>query len=294
MILALIQAIIDGLLMGGVYATIAVGLSLSFGVMRIINWAQGEFLMVAMYIAFLLVNSTGADPYLTLFVPALVMFVIGFFLQKFIFNRMLDKDKSREPISILLFTAGLGIVLTNVALIIFGGLPISAITSYVGKAIYLGGLVISVPRLISFVIALVLTLALNFVLQGTELGRAIRATSQNREISQLMGINHKLVYCVTFGIGLALLGASASLLVPFYSVSPTMGSNFGFKSFIIVVLGGKGSIAGCLLGGVIIGLIEKIGALYWSDANAQILVFVLFVVILLFKPNGLLSTDKDA
>lgn len=294
MVLALIQAIIDGLLMGGVYATIAVGLSLSFGVMRIINWAQGEFLMIAMYVAFLLVRSTGADPYLTLWVPALFMFVIGYLLQKIIFNRMLDKDKSREPLSVLLFTAGMGIALSSGALIIFGGLPISAVTRYVCKAISVGGLIISVPRLISFIIALILTLLLNFILQKTEIGRAIRATSQNREVAQLMGINHKTIYCLAFAIGLALLGASASLLVPFYAVSPTMGSNFGFKSFIIVILGGKGSITGCLLGGLIIGLIEKIGALYWSDAYAQLLVFVLFVVILLFKPNGLLSTDRDA
>ncbi len=292
--LGLLQAGCDGLLMGGVYASIAVGLSLSFGVMRIINWAQGEFLMVAMYVAFLFVNGTGWDPYLSLFVPAAFMGVLGYLLQKFVFNNMLDKEKSREPLSILLFTAGMGILLVNVAQMLFGSLPISSITKYASKGIHIGSLIISLPRLISFCIAVVLTIALNFFIQKTETGRAIRATSQNREVAQLMGIDHKRIYCLTFALGAALLGASAALLVPFYAVSPTMGGSFGFKSFIIVILGGKGSILGCLIGGIIIGLIEKIGGLYWSDAYAQILVFALFIVILLFKPNGLLSTDKDA
>jgi branched-chain amino acid transport system permease protein len=291
MVQAILQAIVDGLLNGGVYATIAVGLSLAFGVMRVVNWAHGDFLMLGMYVVFLLVRATGIDPYITLAVSGSILFFIGYLLQKIIFNRLLDKDKSREPLSVLLFTCGLGMVLANGALIVFGKNPIAAQTRYMGQSLKLGWLIVSLPRLISFLIALVLTGALFFFISKSETGRAMRATSQNREVAQLMGIDHKAIYCLAFAIGLGLVGISGSLLIPYLSVSTAIGTTFGFKSFVIVVLGGKGSIEGALAGGIVVGLIEKLGGLFWNDAYAQLMVFILFVVILLFKPTGLLSKD---
>lgn len=287
------QTLIDGILVGGVYSTIAIGLSLAFGLMRILNWAHGEFLMAAMYIAFMAVIHLGVDPYLSLLITAPIMFLVGFLLQKMIFNRMLDKDPSREPLSILLFTSGLAIFLSNMAQVVFTSRSIAVNTRYTSTTIKLGEIIVSRPKLISFAIAMAVTLALYIVIQRTEFGRALRATAQNRQVAQLMGINHKLIYALAFGIGLAITGLSGSLLVPNSSVFPTVGNTYGNKCFIIVVLGGKGSIPGCLLGGILIGMIEKFGALLWTEAYAQVVVFVLFILILLFKPSGLLGKETS-
>ena len=286
------QTLIDGILVGGVYSTIAIGLSLAFGLMRIMNWAHGEFLMVAMYIAFETVIQFGIDPYLSLLITAPIMFLIGFFLQKVIFNRMLDKDSSREPLSILLFTAGLGIFLSNISQVIFTSKSIAVNTKYTSTTIKLGSIIISKPKLISFVIAMIVTLLLYIIIQRPEFGRALRATAQNRQVAQLMGINHKMIYALAFGIGLAITGLSGSLLVPNASVYPTVGNTYSNKCFIIVVLGGKGSIPGCLIGGILIGLIEKFGALFWTEAYAQVVVFALFILTLLFRPSGLMGKES--
>ena len=151
---------------------------------------------------------------------------------------------------------------------------------------------ISVPKLISFVIALLCTLLLYLFLQKSEMGRAIRATAQNRQVATLMGINQKKIYNIAFGISIALVGVSGALLLPYYTVSYSIGTTFSFKSFIIVVLGGKGSVLGALLGGLIVGVIEKIGGQMFSDTYAQMAVFVVFVLVLLFKPNGLLGEKE--
>ncbi|MCQ5129874.1 branched-chain amino acid ABC transporter permease [Butyricicoccus faecihominis] len=289
----LLQSLIDGLLLGGVYATIAAGLSLAFGVMRIVNWAHGEFLMVAMYVANVLVTSTGVDPYLSILITGPVFFIVGYVLQKGLFNRLLQREKAREPMSVMMFTIGLAMVLTNGALLLFSANTRITPTIYQGKSIVLGEMMISIPRFISFMIALVITTGLYFFLMKTETGRALRASSQDRSSATLMGINEKKIYSIAFGISLGLVGVSASLLIPFFSVYPTVSLVFGFKAFVIVVMGGKGSIPGALLGGLIVGLTEKVGGLFFSDAYAQIILFLLFVVILLCKPSGLLGKEKS-
>ena len=287
-----LQALIDGLLIGGVYATIAVGLSLAFGVMRIINWAQGELLMVSMYISYYILNLTGLDPYIVMFIVFILMFGLGYLLQSTVISNLLAKETAREPLSVLLFTAGLGIFLTNLMLSIAGATPLTASTAYSGRVLEAGDIFISVPKLISFGIAFVSTVALYIVLKKTEIGRAIRATSQNRNVATLMGINQKRIYNLAFGISIGLVGLSGALLVPFYSISTTVGATFSFKAFIIVVLGGKGSVLGALCGGLLVGIIEKIGGVIWSDTYAQMLVFFIFIVVLMFRPNGLLG-EKD-
>lgn len=294
MSLLLMQGILDGILIGGVYATIAVGLSLAFGVMRIVNFAHGEFLMAAMYLAFLLVIDLGVDPYLTILITAPVMFLVGYLLQRGIFNRMLDRAAVGETNSILIFTAGLSMFLSNMATVIFGSNIMAAETRYTSTSFQMGGLVVSIPRLISFVIALLFTVVLYVIIQRTEYGRALRATSQNRKVAELMGINYKKIYAVAFGLGLALVGVSASLLAPNASVSPTIGDTYGIKCFIIVVLGGMGSIPGALLGGLILGVIERVGGVFLTDAYAQLIEFVLFVLVLLFRPAGLFGRETNA
>lgn len=287
-----LQSLIDGLLIGGVYATIAVGLSLAFGVMRIINWAQGELLMISMYVSYAIFSSLGLDPYIIVIITAVIMFGVGYLLQNAVISNILARESAREPVSVLLFTAGLGMFLSNGVLAIVGSAPVSVITKYSGKMLVIHDIFISVPKLISFVIALLCTLLLYVFLQKSEMGRAIRATSQNRQVATLMGINQKKVYNIAFGISIALVGVSGALLLPYYTVSYSIGSTFSFKSFIIVVLGGKGSVLGALLGGLIVGVIEKIGGQMFSDTYAQMAVFVVFVLVLLFKPNGLLGEKE--
>ena len=286
------QGLLDGILIGGVYATIAVGLSLAYGVMRIVNFAHGEFLMVAMYLAFILVSNLGMDPYLSMIVTGITMFIVGYLLQRGIFNRMLDRSTEVEPLSILIFTAGLSMFLSNMATVIFGSNIQAAITRYTSASFALGNIIVSLPRLISFVIALAVTIILYIVIQKSEYGRALRATSQNRRVAELMGIDYKKVYAVAFGLGLALIGISASLLIPNSSVSPTTGDTYGIKCFIIVVLGGMGSIPGALVGGLVLGVIEKVGGVFLNDSYAQLIEFVLFVLMLLFKPNGLFGRTE--
>lgn len=287
-----LQSLIDGLLIGGVYATIAVGLSLAFGVMRIINWAQGELLMISMFISYAIFTKLGIDPYLIMFLTSAIMFAVGYLLQNTIISNILARETAREPVSVLLFTAGLGMFLSNGVLALVGSNPVSVITRYSGKMIQIGEIYISLPKLISFVIALICTLALYFFLQRSEMGRAIRATAQNRQIATLMGIDQKKIYNIAFGISIALVGLSGSLLLPYYTVSYSIGATFSFKSFVIVVLGGKGSVVGALVGGLIVGIIEKFGGLIFSDTYAQMGVFIIFVLVLLFKPNGLMGEKE--
>ena len=287
------QALIDGLLLGGVYATVAVGLSLCFGVMRIVNWAHGALLMMAMYITYYLVTLAGVNVYLCCIITGVVMFFVGYLLQKFLFYKLIVREKDREPVNVLLFTSGLGTALTAVALIMFGGFALQAQTPYTGKSFRMGEFIVSQTKLISFVIAIAATFALYFFQKKTETGRAMTATSQNRVVARLMGINEENIYCLAMGISQAMVGIAASLLISFYPVSNSVGVLFSFKSFIIVVLGGKGSIMGCLLGGLVVGCIEKVFGTMFNDSMSQIILFVLFVLILLFRPSGILGKEKE-
>ena len=291
MITMYIQTLIDGVLIGGVYAIIGLGLSLAYGVMGVVNWAHGANLMMSLYMAYYLTKA-GMDPYLTIPICVLAMAALGFVLQKFIFNPMLRAGPN-GAINILLLTAGLDMAASAAANMIFSGETFFAQTAYTGKTLKFLGLYISIPKLISFTIALVVAIALYFIIQRTEMGRAIRATSFDRTTSQIMGINSELVFCTAFAISLGLVGLSGSLLTPFYSVYPYVGAVFSFKSFIIVVVGGKGNIAGAIIGGIAIGIIERMGSLIWSESVAQIFTFLMFIIILLVKPDGLLSKRKS-
>lgn len=286
------QALIDGILIGGVYAVIAVGLSLAFGVMRIVNWAHGELLMLSIYFSYFVFTATGLDPYILMFVTAAVMALFGYILQKFVISNMLAREKEIEPISVLLFTSGLGVFLSNLALVVFKGNPKTATTIYTAKSMNIAGLYVSIPKSISFVIAMVCTVGLYLFLQKSETGRAIRAASQNRGVVVLMGVNLKKLFNIAFAISVGLVGVAGSLLLPYSSVQPTTGSTYSFKSFVIIVLGGQGSVIGALISGILVGVIEKLGTLYFSDTTAQTAVFVVFVIVLLFRPNGLFGGKK--
>lgn len=287
-----IQALIDGILLGGVYGTVALGLSLCYGVMGIINWAHGECLMVAMFLSYVMIQKFGMDPYVTIIFNAAIMFVIGYLMQKFLFSNLLKKESSsREPTSILLSTAGLGMILWNVATMIFGSNTNVAQTKYLGRTAWFfdDALMVSIPRLLSFVLAIIVTVALYYLLEKTEGGRAIRAVSQNREIAGLMGINVDRVFCIAFAISLALVGIAGSLLIPNFAVYPKVGAVYAIKAFVIIVLGGQGNIRGTLLGGLIVGIVERITAIFFTESYALVAVFALFIAVLLVKPDGLVS-----
>ena len=287
-----IQALIDGLMIGGVYAMAAVGLSLAFGVMRIINWAHGQILMVGMTIAYVLISKSSMNPFVLAFVAGIFLFIFGYALQKLIFNHMLAKDTAREPQSVMTFTLGLGMVLTNLVQILMGATPMMAKHAFSGKTILLDNYyIISITKLVSFLTAVLLCGALYVFLQKSETGRAIRSISQNRFTARLMGIDVENIYCISFGVALGLTGVAGGLLSTFMATYPTVGDVFSFRAFVIVVLGGKGSVAGALVGGLLIGIIEKVGGLFMTDSYAQLITFLIFIGFLLFKPSGMFGKE---
>lgn len=285
--LVLFQALIDGFLIGGVYAISGMGLSLAYGVMGVVNWAHGQSLMVSMFISFLLTKYAGFDPYITAFVSIAVLGAFGFFLQSTVYNRFLS-NRAVAWRDILLFTAGLGTVLTATFNMIFGAEVKSVQTVYSGM-FQVGEMMISKPKLISFILAIVICMALYFVLQKTDMGRSLRATAQDRNTAQLMGINANRVYSICFAISMGLIAISGALLIPFYSVSPYVGASFSLKAFIIVAVGGKGNIPGTMLAGIMIGVIEKLVGVFLGDNIAQVFIYLLFIVFLLVRPNGILA-----
>lgn len=282
-----LQALINGIMMGGVYATIAVGLSLAFGVMGVVNWAHGDLMMLAMYIAYVFVSRFNMDPYLTMIVVIPIMFILGVLLQKFVFNRLL-----KEPKSIIMWTTGLELIIGAVLLMVFSANTIMVQSSYSSATFSIADIIFVKSRFISFVIAVGCTLLLYFFLMKTETGRALRATAQNREVATLMGINQEKIFNLAQGIAMGLVAIAAALLIPYYPISTTIGITFGTKCFLIVVLGGKGNVLGALVGGLLIGVIEAVAGQYASMAYAQIIVFLLFVAVLLFKPSGILNKGK--
>ena len=204
-------------------------------------------------------------------------------------SSMLARETSVEPVTVLLFTAGLGMVLSNGVLAFIGPQYLSAMTPYTAKSMKVLGMYISIPKAISFGIALVSNIGLNYFLQKSETGRAIRATSQNRHVASLMGVNMKQIYNIAFGIAIAMVGLSGALLLPYSTLNPDIGNVYSFKCFVIVILGGMGSTTGALLGGLLVGVIERLGTLFFSDSVAQTAVFVVFMLVLLFRPYGLLG-----
>ena len=279
----LFVSVLNGLTTGAVYALIALGLTLIYGVLHIINFAHGAALMVALYAVWLLKSQLGVDPYLAL--PILVpgMFLFGYALQRGIINRASHgKDEN-----ILLVTLGLSIVLENLALLFFKSDTRSIETAYTLSTVQIGPAFIALPKLVAFGGALVASAVLLLVVQRTDLGRAVRAVAKEKQGARLVGIDVDHVYAMSFGIGLACLGAAACFLLPAYYVNPQVGSGFVLVAFTIVVLGGMGSFAGALVGGLLIGVVESLCGLLLGESLGQIGIFAIFIAVLLFRPQGL-------
>ncbi len=286
----LFPSVLNGLTTGAVYALIALGLTLIYGVLHIINFAHGAALMVALYAVYLLKTQLGIDPYLALPIVVAGMFVLGYALQRGVINRASHgKDEN-----ILLVTLGLSIVLENLALMIFKSDTRSIETAYTLSTVEIptpfgsgGAAFIALPKLVAFAGALAVSALLLLIVQRTDLGRAIRAVAKEKHGAKLMGIDVDHVYAMSFGIGLACLGAAACFLLPAYYVNPQVGGGFVLVAFTIVVLGGMGSFAGALVGGLLVGVVESVCGLLLGESLGQIGIFVIFIAVLLFRPTGL-------
>ncbi len=283
----LLSALLNGLTTGAVYALIALGLTLIYGVLHIINFAHGASLMMALYGVYALKERWGVDPYVALPIMVPAMFVLGYCLQRLIINRASHgKDEN-----ILLVTLGLSIVMENLALLFFKSDTRTIDTAYTLSTVAIGPevaqVMVSVPKLVAFAGALVVSALLIVILQRTDLGRAIRAVAKEKQGARLMGIDVEHVYAMCFGLGLACLGAAACFLLPAYYVNPQVGNGFVLVAFTVVVLGGMGSFAGALLGGLLIGVVESFGGLFLGESLGQVGIFVIFIAVLLLRPQGL-------
>jgi len=279
----LLASVLNGLTTGAVYALIALGLTLIYGVLHIINFAHGAALMVALYAVYLLKDRLGIDPYAALPLVVAGMFVLGYALQRYVINRASHgKDEN-----ILLVTLGLAIVLENLALVWFKSDTRTIDTAYTLSTVEIGPAMIALPKVIAFWGALAVAAVLFWIIRSTDLGRAIRAVAKEKQGAKLMGIDVEKVYALSFGIGMACLGAAACFLLPAYYVNPQVGGGFVLVAFTIVVLGGMGSFVGALVGGLLIGVVESIGGLFLGDSLGQMGIFAIFIAVLLFRPQGL-------
>ncbi len=293
--LYILEDTINGILMGSIYGLTAMGLTIIFGVLKVINFAHGSLLMVGMYVSYWAIRLTGVHPYVALVLVIPIMFIFGYLLQKIVIRPIFIAEKNvREPVTVIIVTTGIWYILDNLTLLLFGPQYRSLGNNPLqGKMLELGELFISVPKLYGFVTALVTAAAVYWFMHKTVMGRAIRATSMDREAASLMGIDQYKIYNIAFGIGAATTGIAAVTLIPFYNVFPTVGVLFDIKGFIIVVLGGLGSITGALVGGVIIGLIESVGPQFMTATWTEAIVYGLFLLVLFVKPSGLFGQKHD-
>ena len=284
----LASAAINGLLLGGIYTLVASGLTLIYGVLHIINFAHGSMLMLAMFGVFYLLTLLGIDPYLAMLIMVPAMFVLGYALYKGLIGRL----SSGKDENILLVTLGLSILIENLALMFFKGDSRTIQVSYSDRMVELGSTLVPLPKLISFGVAMVVCIALGVFMQRTDIGRAIRAVAKERVGARLVGIDVERIYAISYGIGLATLGAAACLLMPIFYVSPTIGHVFVLVAFTVVVLGGMGSFLGAVIGGLIIGLTESFGGLFLGESLGQIGISLIFILILLLRPSGLFGARQ--
>jgi branched-chain amino acid transport system permease protein len=285
MLTIILQVIINGLLLGGIYALVAIGLTLIFGVVRIINFAQGEFLMIGMFASFWLFRLFGIDPYVSLLLVAPAVFLFGMLTQRIIIKPLLNAPTN----SIVFATFGLSIALQNAALLLFKSDPRAVDTSYSNAVLLLGDLVINIPRLVILAVTVAIVIGLYLYLQRTYWGKALTAVAQDREAAILMGVNIHKVYMVAFGLGVGLEAIAGALLMPIYSAVPTVGFGFAIIAFVVVVLGGMGSMVGAFLAGLIIGLVEAFSGFFISPQLQGALYYIIFVIVLVMRPQGLLG-----
>ena len=277
------QLVVSTILLGGLYALIAVGLTLIFGVMRVVNFAHGEFLMLAMYAAFWAFTLLHFDPYLTLFVALPLFFAVGWVSYRVVMKPVIHASHNAQVFT----TVGLSILLQNAALVLFTADAQFLRTDYYTKVLRLGGAVFNLAQTVAFVIAVLATVALFAFLRWSYTGKIMRATAQDPQVASLMGIDTDRIYALTWAVGITCVGAAGVLLAPIYPVYPTAGLQFVLIAYIAVVLGGLGNMAGALIAAVIIAAVEVIASYTIGTAWKEVLYLVLFILVLVVRPAGL-------
>ena len=280
---ALAQLGVSTILLGGIYALIAVGLTLIFGIMRVVNFAHGEFLMLGMYFAFWPFYWYHVDPYVMLVVSIPVFFLVGLLVYALVMRGVIHASHNVQ----IFTTVGLSTLLQNAALVVWTG-DFRAVRPWHSSVVLrFAGTAFNLSQVVAFVIAVVLTVALFAFMKWTHTGRVMRATAQDRDAATLMGIDTDRVYRLTFGIAIACVGAAGVLVAPLYSVYPTAGLQFVLLSYVVVVLGGLGDMVGALIGSLIVAGVEVIGSYFFGSAWKEVTYFLLFIGVLIFRPAGL-------
>jgi branched-chain amino acid transport system permease protein len=277
------QVLLSGVLSGALYALVALGLALIFGVMRVINIAHGPLLMLGAYVTYFLYSRAGMNPFLTVPVSMAVLFVVGLLLQRALVFRVVGAPE----LSSLLLTFGISIALVNLTQLAFTSNLRTV--EYITGSWIVGGLALSKPRFIAFLFAATLTALAFLFLKSTRLGKAIRATSQSREGAMVCGIDVGRIHLLTFGLASALAAGGGALLAVIVAIQPEMGGVWTFKSFLVIVLGGAGNYPGALLGGMLLGLVEQLASLFLTTQLSEVVAYVLLVLVLLIRPTGLLG-----
>jgi branched-chain amino acid transport system permease protein len=280
----LLQLIANGVLLGGVFALISIGLTLIFGIVRVVNFAHGELLMVGLYATWVMASQFGLHPYLAALPLAVAFFFLGALMQRLVIQPLMEADPHIQ----IFATVGIGTALANAALMIFSADLRSVDLPWARQATDLWGLAsVSRGNIVAFLVSFAATGALLVFLNRTHLGRAIRAVAQNRTAAALMGIDVNRIYAITFGIGAGCVGLAAAVLAPLYPAFPTVGSFFVLTAFVVVVLGGMGSLEGAVAGALIIGLVESLAGYYVAPDLKEVVYFAIFLGILILRPAGL-------
>lgn len=277
------QSLINGILIGGVYSLAAIGLTLIFGVMKIINFAHGALLMLGMYFCYYFVKIFHINPYVAILLVIPLLFLIGAAIQKYLLSPISGAPEHNQ----LLLTLGISLFLENFALFLWTPDYRMMSTPYSDVMYFVGDISFSLVRILAFVISMICTAVIFILLKKTDLGKAIRAASEEPEGATLMGINVKRVYIISFGIGAACAGVAGGAMAPFFPIYPQVGGLFVITAFVVVVLGGLGSLGGAFVGGIVIGVADSVGAMLLPGAMKSIISFTIFILVLLFRPNGL-------
>jgi branched-chain amino acid transport system permease protein len=281
----LIEAVIAGLLLGGLYALIALGLNIIYGVLDIINFAHGAMMMIGMYTSYFLFRNYGIDPYLSIFVTGPLLFGLG----GLIYYVLLDPMRGTAVQNQFLVTLGLSILLTNLAQVLWSPDFRTLQVSYGQEVVEIGPAFLPLTRVYTFLVALAATALLLFVFRKTRIGRAVRAVAQQQDGAALCGIDVRMIYTLAFALGSLCVGIAGAAVTPFFYISPTVGDLFNAASFVVVVLGGLGSMSGALLGGLLLGVTISVGAAVLPGSYKDVLMFAIFLAVLLFRPTGLVG-----
>lgn len=288
--MGLTQSIISGLLSGGIYSLISVGLALIVGVVELVNFAHAEYLMISMYLTYWCFSIFNIDPYLALPIIFIIMALFGFLTYKLVMKRILHADQEIK----MLATFGLSLILQNLALMLFKADFRNVRTGYSTKAFKVfGGISLNAPKLVAFAVSMGVSLLLYLFLMKTYTGKSMRAISQQNKAARLVGIKLDRTYMLAFTLGISMVAIAGVILVPIYPTSPMVGSIFLLPAFVVVTIGGLSNIPGAIIGGLIVGVVENVSSYLWGPEYQQIAYFVLFLLVIIIKPEGILSMRKE-